>query len=170
LYKKEKVFMKPMVLGGGQELGMRSGTENVAAIVGFGAAIREIENQKGKNEKIRELRDGLIQRVLADIPQSKLTGSTEKRLSHNAHFRFPGIRGRDVVILLDQKGIAAATGSACSEKQQSASHVLLALGLSAKDALSAVRITLGRYTTKREVEYIGKNLRQAVAQLRKERI
>ena len=169
LYRREKTFIQGIVEGGGQEDGLRSGTENVAAIVGMGAAVEELESPRRMiaTITIRQLRDKLIKAVLRKIPDSELTGSSERRLANNAHFRFEGVEGRDLVIMLDQKGIAVSTGSACSEKTQDASHVLLALGFSKKDALSSVRITLGKQTKPEEIENAVRLLAQTVARLRK---
>ena len=172
LYKRERIPLGTLVQGGGQEMGLRSGTENVAAIVGMGVAAEGLENPRMMvtNIKVRQLRDKLIRAVLRKISHSELSGSLERRLANNAHFRFQGVEGRDIVIALDQKGIAVSTGSACSEKTQEPSHVLLALGLEKKDALSAVRITLGKQTKPEEIEKVIKALVQTVAQLRKTKI
>ena len=161
-----------MIEGGGQEDGLRSGTENVAAIVGMGAAVEELESPRRMiaTITIRQLRDKLIKAVLRKIPDSELTGPPDKRLTNNAHFRFKGVEGRDIVIVLDQKGIAVSTGSACSEKTQDASHVLLALGFSKKDALSSLRITLGKQTKPEEIEDAVRLLAQTVARLRKTKV
>jgi len=169
LYRREKTFIKGIVEGGGQEGGLRSGTENVAAIAGMGAAVEELESPRRMiaTITIRQLRDKLIKAVLRKIPDSELTGPSDKRLANNAHFRFEGVEGRDIVIMLDQKGIAVSTGSACSEKTQDASHVLLALGFSKKVALSSVRITLGKQTKLEEIEDAVRLLAQSVARLRK---
>jgi len=172
LYKRNKMPLKAVLEGGGQEMGVRSGTENVAAIVGMGAALEALHNPRMlvTNIKIRQLRDKLIKGVLRRIPDSKLTGSAERRLANNAHFRFRGVEGRDVVVLLDQKGIAVSTGSACSEKTQEPSHVLLALGLSSRDALSAVRLSLGKPTRLEDIEKTIKVLAWSVASLRKAKV
>ncbi|HCM36510.1 MAG: hypothetical protein A3J30_03650 [Candidatus Wildermuthbacteria bacterium RIFCSPLOWO2_02_FULL_47_9c] len=172
LYIRSGAGVEPLIEGGGQEMGIRSGTENAAAIVGMGAAVESLEDPRLAltNIRIRQLRDKLIKAVLKKIPDSELTGSLEKRLPNNAHFRFRGVEGRDLVLLLDQKGIAVSTGSACSEKTQDPSHVLLALGLSEEDALSALRLTLGKHTKQEEVEKAVKILASAVAQLRKSKV
>jgi cysteine desulfurase len=168
LYTKEGVSLAPALYGGGQEQGMRSGTENTAAIVGMGAAIDEIQNPKHKiqNIKIRQLRDQLLRGILKNVKGAELTGSKEKRLANNIHVRVQGIEGRDMVIALDQKGIAVSSGSACSEKNQEPSHVLLALGYSLREASSGVRITLGKSTTQDEVQKAMKACILAVDQLR----
>ncbi|MBI2123923.1 MAG: cysteine desulfurase [Candidatus Wildermuthbacteria bacterium] len=168
LYIKEGVSLAPALYGGGQEQGMRSGTENTAAIVGMGAAIQEVQNPKHKiqNIKIRQLRDQLLRGILKNVKGAELTGSKEKRLANNIHVRVQGIEGRDMVIALDQKGIAVSNGSACSEKNQEPSHVLLALGCSLQEASSGVRITLGKNTTKDEIQKAMKVFILALDQLR----
>ena len=172
LYRREKTLIQGIIEGGGQEDGLRSGTENVAAIAGMGAAVEELESPRRMivTITIRQLRDKLIKAVLRKIPDSELTGPPDKRLANNAHFRFKGVEGREIVIILDQKGIAVSTGSACSEKTQDASHVLLALGFSKKDALSSLRITLGKQTKPEEIEDAVRLLAQTVARLRKTKV
>ena len=156
LYIKEGVSLAPALYGGGQEQGMRSGTENTAAIVGMGAAIQEVQNPKSKiqNIKIRQFRDQLLRGILKNVKNAELTGSAKNRLPNNIHIRVQGVEGRDMVIALDQKGIAVSSGSACSEKNQEPSHVLLALGYSLKEASSGVRMTLGKNTTKDEIQKV----------------
>lgn len=168
LYVKEGTALSPINVGGGQEQGMRSGTENVAAIVGMGAAVEEVSNPKAsvRNIKIRQLRDTLMKEILKKIAGSSLTGSRIQRLFNNTHFRFEGVHGKDLAMLLDQKGFAVSTGSACSEKTEEPSHVLLALGLSVEDSLSALRVTLGKQTTKEEIAKFVKALVFAVEKLR----
>ena len=172
LYIKEGTMLSPLNVGGGQEQGMRSGTENVAGIVGMGAAVEEIQDPKAsvRNIKIRQLRDLLFKEVLKKIPGSLLTGSPTSRLPNNAHFRFQGIHGKDLAMLLDQKGFAVSTGSACSEKTEEPSKVLLALGLNIEESLSALRVTLGKQTTKEEVVKFIKTLCFSVEKLRANKV
>ena len=172
LYVKEGVMCNPLLLGGGQEQGFRSGTENVASIVGMGRAIEEIQNPRTNltNIKIRQLRDKFIKEVLRKIPESSLAGSKQKRLPNNGYFLFKGIENRALAMALDQKGIAVSTGSACSEKTQEPSHVILALGVSFEDAMSGLRVTFGKYTTVEEIEKATAVLVAVVAQLRKNRV
>ena len=113
------------------------------------------------------MRDLLMRGILKNVKGAELTGSREKRLPNNIHIRVRGIEGRDMVIALDQKGIAVSSASACSEKNQEPSHVLLALGHSLQDASSGVRITLGKNTTKEEILQCMKVLIAAVEELRK---
>lgn len=151
LYIKKGTSIKPLAYGGGQEFGLRSGTENVAGIAGFGAAIEQVLHRSSDAEKIRALRDRLIGGVLKNIPSARLNGSSEFCLPNNVNICFPGVDAESLIIALDQEGIAVSSGSACSTRAIKPSHVLLALGLSEKDARSSVRITLGRYTTEREI-------------------
>ena len=169
LYVRDGVFLAPALYGGGQEQGLRSGTENVAAIVGMGVAIAEIQNPKSKIQsiKIRQMRDQLVRGILKNVKDAELTGSKEKRLPSNIHIRVRGLEGRDMVVFLDQKGVAVSSGSACSEKNQEPSHVLLALGYSLQEASSGVRITLGKSTTAEEVQKTIRIFIDAVEQLRK---
>ena len=154
LYMKKGIRLEPLIYGGGQEQGMRSGTENVAAIVGLGRAIEEVQNPRSKiqNIKIRQMRDKIIKSILKIIPGSRLNGSRVSRLPNNVNIGFEGAEGEAMVIALDQKGIAVSTGSACSAKTLEPSHVLLALGLSHEEAHGSLRITLGKYTTMQEVD------------------
>lgn len=172
LYVREGAGIEPILYGGNQEYGMRSGTENTAAIVGFGVAVRQLMDPRlpVMNIAVRQLRDRLIKSVLKRIQHSSLTGSLEKRLSNNAHFLFQGVSGKDLAVALDQEGIAVSTGSACSEKTEEASHVLLALGISQADALCALRFTLGRFTKKEEIEKTVKTLEKLIARLRKAKL
>lgn len=172
LFVRKGVAMDPVFLGGSQEGGLRSGTENVAAIVGMGRALADLQSPKVQVEavRIRHMRDQLIKSVLKQVSESACTGSMTRRLPNNAHFTFQGIEGRDLVMLLDQKGIAVSTGSACSERSQEPSHVLLALGISPKEALGSLRITLGKRTTKEDIVRVLKTLPPLVDQLRKRRI
>ncbi len=165
LYVKEGTEILPIIYGGGQEKGIRSGTENVAGIVGLGAAIEQINKLKIKN--LKKLRDKLIDDVLKNIPESKLNGSREQRLPNNANFTIRGAEGESMVIALDGEGIAASTGSACSSKSLEPSHVLLALGLSQEEAHCSLRLTLGRYTTEDEIKQVLKVLPSIVNRLRK---
>ena len=167
LYVRKGTEILPIIYGGGQETGVRSGTENVPAIVGLGAAIKEIKNQKLKIKNLKKLRNKLIDGILKNIPDVKLNGSSEHRLPNNANFTIRGAEGESMVIALDGEGIAASTGSACSSRSLEPSHVLLALGLSHEGAHSSLRLTLGRYTTENEINQVLKVLPRVVGRLRK---
>lgn len=169
LFIRKGTPVQPLIFGGGQESGFRSGTENVAGIVGLGEAINQIQNLKSKsqNSKIKRLRDKLIEGILKTIPGSQLNGSRKNRLPNNLNISFEGVEGEAMVIALDEEGICASTGSACSSRSLEPSHVLLALGLSPEQAHSSLRLTLGRYTTKEEIDKVLKVLPKIVARLRK---
>ncbi len=132
MYFRKGVKIRPVIYGGGQERGIRSTTENIPGIVGLGKAIEIGTQDMEKNiEKMSKIRDHIIKEVLAEIPDSYLNGSKDmsKRLCNNAHFRFDYIEGESLILLLDMKGIAGSTGSACSSKSLEPSHVLRSLGL-----------------------------------------
>ena len=167
LYVRKGVPIVPIIYGGGQENNLRSGTENVAGIIGFGAAIEEVKRRKSEVKSIERVRNKLINRVLKDIPDSKLNGSREKRLPNNVNFSFKGAEGEAIVIALDQKGIAVSTGSACSSRSLEPSHVLMALGLSEEEAHTSLRISLGRFTTEKEIDNFLKVLPTVIDRLRK---
>lgn len=166
LYIKKGVKIQPIVHGGGHEKGLRSSTHNIPGIIGLGKACELAKKRMEKDTKyIKNLRDKLIKNVL-QIEESYLNGHPEKRLINNAHFRFTGIEGESLLMRLDEKGIAAATGSACSSKKLQASHVLTALGLSPIDSHGSLRITLGRENMEDEVSYVSEVIQEIVDQLR----
>lgn len=166
LYKKKNVLLEPLHHGGGQEWGLRSGTENVPAIVGFAKALELIQKEKIKdNKKIQQLRDYFIADVLTKIPDTFLNGHPSKRLPGNAHFCFAGVEGEAVILHLSQKGIYASTGSACSSTEIEVSHVLKAI--KAAHALGGVRFSLGKDTTKEELKQVVNVLREIIGNLRK---
>ena len=169
LYIKKGTKIEPLICGGGQEQRLRSGTENVAGIVGFGPALKLVQEPKIKihNIKIRQFRDKLIKYILKFIPDSRLNGSAAHRLPNNVNISFRGAEGEAIVISLDQKGIACSTGSACSSRSLEPSHVLMALGLSHEEAHGSLRITLGRITTEQEVSRLLRVLPPIVERLRK---
>ncbi|MEM5829715.1 MAG: cysteine desulfurase NifS [Candidatus Aenigmatarchaeota archaeon] len=166
LYLNDGVKIEPLLHGGGHEFGLRSSTVNVAGIVGFGVAA-EIARKEMKSEakRLTKLRDKLIKGVLK-IEKSYLNGHPKKRLPNNANFRFDFIEGESLVTYLDMKGIAASTGSACSSESLEPSHVLLAIGLKPHEAHGSLRLSLGRWSSEREVDYVLKVLPGIVAKLR----
>jgi len=167
LYIKKGTPISPQVLGGGQEAAVRSGTENVAGIVGLEAAIEKVKSQKLKVKSIEKLRNKLISGIIKTIPDVQLNSSIKNSLPNIANFSFKGAEGEAIVLALDQKGICVSTGSACSSRSLEPSHVLLALGLAEEEAHSSVRFSLGRYTTSREIDYVLKILPGVVERLRK---
>ncbi len=152
--------------GGGHEHGLRSSTENIPGIVGLGMACRLAgERTEKDHEHMRTLRDRLIQEVL-DIEESYLNGHPTRRLPNHAHFRFTAVEGESLLLSLDEEGIAASTGSACSSKKLQASHVLLAIGLDEVEAHGSLRLTLGRNTTRDDIDYVLEVLPGIVTRLR----
>lgn len=167
LYIKDGIKIDPLVLGGGQESGLRSGTENVANIVGFGKACSLAkENLRQNMTYMQGLRDYMIERILSELPHVSVNGHRENRLPNNAHFTFLGVNGEDLIIKLDENGVAASTGSACSVKTQKASHVLLAMGFSHEQITGSLRLTVGLTNTKDEIEKTVSVLKAVVAELR----
>ncbi|HID25030.1 MAG TPA: cysteine desulfurase NifS [Thermoplasmata archaeon] len=167
LFVREGVKLQPILHGGGHETGLRSGTENIPGIVGLGKAC-ELARKRLQEDTahMRKLRDLLVSGVLEKIEESYLNGHPQERLVNNAHFRFTAIEGESLVIGLDEKGVAASTGSACSSKKLQPSHVLLAIGLTPVDAHGSLRLTLGWENTREEVEYVLQVLPEVVTRLR----
>ncbi|MFX1345895.1 MAG: cysteine desulfurase family protein [Promethearchaeota archaeon] len=167
LYLKKGIRVNPIIIGGGQERGFRSGSENVPGIVGFGKAAEIMKNQLNEEaSRLRTLRDKLIKGILETIPKSHLNGHPEKRLPHNAHFRFDYIEGESLILSLKDESIAAATGSACSSKTLEASHTLIALGLLHEEAHGSLVITLGRNTIEQDIDELLDKLPGIVKRLR----
>ncbi|KAF6246915.1 cysteine desulfurase NifS [Nitrosopumilus sp. b3] len=167
LFIKNGISIDPVILGGGQENGLRSGTENVANIVGFGKACEIAQSHLDENMfNMKKLRDYMIKKVLDDIPQVTLNGHSESRLPNNIHFTFLGVNGEDLIIKLDEFGIAASTGSACSVNTQKASHVLESMGFSLEQITGSLRLTLGIFNNKDEIDETVEVLKKVVKELR----
>jgi cysteine desulfurase len=168
LYIRKNTPLKRIQDGGGHEAGLRAGTLNVPGIVGLGAALELAEKERSRNHKIVEkLRDYLILRVVREIKGVKLNGSKIKRISNNANFIFRDVEGEGMLLGLDLVGIAVSTGSACSSGDLRPSHVLTAIGLAEEESHGSLRVTLGKYTTKQEIDYFINSLKEVVARLRK---
>ncbi len=165
LYLRKGTFIEPQLHGGGHERNLRSSTENVPGIAGFGKACELAKEHLPDEEKIAVLRDRLIRGIL-EIKDSYLNGHTTKRLPNNANFRFSYIEGESMVLNLDMKGIYASTGSACSSTSLEPSHVLMAIGLKPEDAHGSLRLTLGRDNTQDDVDYVVSVLPEIVNKLR----
>ena len=167
VYIKKGVRLEVLIHGGGQEKGLRSGTENVPGIVGLGKAA-EIANQEleERMKHNQEIRDALIEKVTNTIKDSYVNGSLENRLPNNVHFRFSGIEGESLILRLDDKGINGATGSACSTHDLKGSHVLAAIGV--KPALShgSLRLSIGPENSIDDVDYIVESISEVVNYLR----
>ena len=167
LYLRNSVKIGAFIHGGAQERGSRPGTHNVPGIVGFGKATELAkENMDRRHIYESKLRDHLIDRVLAEIPYTKLNGHRANRLSNNANFSFRFIEGESLLILLDQKNIAGSSGSACTSGSLDPSHVLLAIGLPHEIAHGSLRLTLSDETTIDEIDYVVDELKKIVERLR----
>ena len=163
----QRISLAPIIHGGGQERGKRSGTENVPGIVGLGVAsaiaIEEMENDQ---LKIRNLRDGLLQSLKQNIKDIKLNGSIENMLGNTLNLSILGAVGESLTMNLDIEGVAVSTGSACSEGAVDPSHVLSAMGLSREEAASSIRISLGRFTEKEDIDYAASVFPKVVDRIR----
>ena len=167
LYSKKGIRLENIIYGGGQERGKRAGTENNPAVMGMAAALEDACAKIDENSvKISALRDRLID-GLSEIPHSVLNGSSENRLPGNVNFCFEGIEGESLLLLLDDKGISASSGSACTSGSLDPSHVLLALGRPHEIAHGSLRLSLGDENTADEVDYIIKATAEVVDYLRK---
>ncbi len=167
LYIKSGTKIEPYIFGGGQENGLRSGTENVASVVGFGKACELAKENLGKNIlHFKNLRDVLVSKVMKEIPYVSINGHPEKRIPNNAHFTFLGVNGEDLIIKLDEEGIAASTGSACSVRTQKESHVLRAMGFLHEQIAGSLRLTVGSMNTISEIENTITVLKRVVKELR----
>ena len=167
LYVKKGIEFSKLIDGGHQEKDKRAGTENVAGIVGLGKACKLAKENLDKHmEKLVFLRDYYISEVEKKIPNVVLNGAREKRLPGNANFSFEFTEGESLLLNLDQKGICASSGSACSTGEPSPSHVLMAIGLPSDIAKGALRVTFGDDNTKEDVDYLVKNLQEIVERLR----
>jgi cysteine desulfurase len=167
LYVRRGTQLLPQINGGGQERRRRAGTENVAGIVGLTTALRLAEERRaGYVAQCMALRERLLAGIAERIPESYLNGHPTKRLPNNANVAFDGVEGESVLLLLDQQGVAASSGSACTSGALEASHVLLALGLPHERAIGTVRFTLGKDTTQAEIDYLLDVLPPLIEQLR----
>ena len=169
LYVRNPKKMQPFIYGGSQERSKRAGTENVVGIVGMGAAVQEtIENLSARMEKERNLRDYLIERVLGEIPCTRLNGHPTKRLPGNANFTIAGIDGTSLVVLMDNDNICVSSGSACSAGNDAPSHVIKAIGIPDSYAYGTIRITLCADNTKEEIDYTISRLKENVIMMREQ--
>jgi cysteine desulfurase len=166
LYIRKDSQIEPLLHGGGHELGLRSGTENVPGIVGFAKAVEIREDEMTPEaERLCRLRDRLIRGVL-ELDEAYLNGHPVNRLPNNAHFRFSYVEGEAIILSLDSEGIAASSGSACSSMVGEASHVLLAIGLKPEEARGSLRLSLGKNNTPEDIDYILQVLPRVLERLR----
>ena len=167
LYAKKGLKLPPLIYGGGQERGRRGGTLNVPGIVGMGCAAElASENMKEQAAKVAFLRDRFAEQILKEIPGAVLNGDMERRLPCNVNVTIPGVEGESVLILLDQRGICASSGSACSMAQEGPSHVLLAMGRTEAEARGAIRFSLSEENTEAELLKAATVLKEVVTHLR----
>lgn len=167
LYKKRGSKIEPLVYGGGQEAGLRSGTENVAGIVGFAKAIELAQKDKEKeSERLIKLRDYFIEEILKTLPKSQLNGSQKDRLPNNVNISIMGIEGEAMVLYLDAKGVACSTGSACTSDILEPSHVIKAIKTPDDYAHGSLRFTMGKKTTKADIDYLLKVLPEVINKLK----
>ena len=165
LYVRKNTPLYPIILGGGQEFGLRSGTENVANIVGLAKAVELVfKNREARFKLVLDLRDKLLDYIMKNNGKINVNGSIKNRLPNNLNLRFPGLSNETLIVALDQAGIAVSAGSACSSRALAASHVLKAIGLTSKQMRESLRITLGKNTTKEEIKKAAEIINKIVKQ------
>lgn len=167
LYIRAGIKSRSFVHGGGQERKRRAGTENVPGIAGFGKAVEMAEaSMEERTRKETELRNYLMERVLSEVPYTRINGHRKNRLSNNVNFAFQFIEGESLLIMLDMKGICGSSGSACTSGSLDPSHVLLAIGLPHEIAHGSLRLTLDAENTKEEMDYVIESIKEIVEKLR----
>lgn len=155
LYIKRGIRLNPLIIGGGQEHGLRSGTENMPGIVGMRKAVEIMQKEMAEEVKrLAKYRNKLIENILVKIPKCHLNGHPTQRLANNAHFRFEGVEGESLLLSLKDKGISVSTGSACSSKTLQPSHTLIALGLLHEEAHGSLEFTSGRFNKEEDVNLV----------------
>lgn len=165
LFVKSDVSLAPFTFGGGQERGLRSGTENVAGIVGFATALDIAQSERKEAiAKVGALRNELQRQLITAFPDMIVNGNLKKRLPNNLHVSWPGVDGERLLILLDERGVMASTGAACAANKETSSHVLAAVGLGARSIQGSLRLTLGRSTTATEITEAARIISEAVRQ------
>jgi len=167
LYVRRGATIRPFVHGGRQERGLRAGTENTAGIIGFGEAVRVLE-EKGRKERARveKLAEALKRGIEQRIPGARFNGHPENRVKSTLNFAFPGLEAEAILLALATKEIYVSTGSACSEESEEVSHVLQAIGLRPEIARSSIRMSLGRSNSEADIEVVLKELPEIIAKLR----
>jgi cysteine desulfurase len=168
LYVRKGMRLNPLVIGGGQERGLRSGTEDIAGIVGMSKAVEIMQREMEEEAKrLASYRDKLIKNILERIPKSHLNGHPTERLANNAHFRFEAIEGESLLLALRDAGVSAATGSACSSKTLEPSHTLISTGLLHEEAHGSLEFTFGRFNKEEDVDRVIEVLPPIVERLRR---
>lgn len=167
LFVRKGIRLSPIIIGGGQERGLRSGSENITGIVAMAKATEIMEKEMDKEvNRFKVYQDKIIKNILSKIPRSYLNGHPTERLANNVHFRFKGIEGEALLLSLKDKGISVSTGSACTSKTLEPSHTLISLGLLHEEAHGSLEITFGRFTKKEDIDSIIKVLPKIVEKLR----
>jgi cysteine desulfurase len=168
LYVRKGIFLEPILYGGGQEMNLRSGTENVYSIVGFGKACEIWKNKMhNANLDVKNLQNYIINKIIKEIPGSSINGSLQNRVFNNVNFSFKGINGENLLVKLDEFGIEASTGSACSSnKKKKASHVLKSLGLRYDEITGSIRFSIGCQNTKTEMDFTIDVLKNVINEFR----
>jgi cysteine desulfurase len=167
LYLNKKCLIEPIIFGGGQEKGIRSGTENIASIVGFSEALKISEKKRiFENKRLTLLRDYFLSKIKKEIEGITINGSIKDRLPNNINISIRGVEGESLLLLLDNKGISCGTGSACSSIDLKPSHVLVQIGVPLELAHCSIRFSLGRYTKKADIDYTVKVLIESVKKVR----
>lgn len=168
LYVRKGIRINPVLIGGGQEKGLRSGTENMPGIAGMKKAVEIMQSEmEDEVKRFKEYRDALIENIPKEIPKAYLNGHPEERLPNNVHFRFEGIEGEALLLSLKDKGVSISTGSACSSKTLEPSHTLISLGLLHEEAHGSLEVTIGRFTDEEEIYALINALPEVVDRLRK---
>lgn len=164
LYIRKNTRLQPLIVGGGQESGLRSGTENVASLSAFATMLQKVQSDRHQETKrLKALTDTFFAILSQKIPEIILNGDKKRRLPNNLNITIPGVDGERLVMELDEQGVLLATGSACTASNDEPSHVLLALGIAPVDANASLRLTLGRYTTDAEVSQAIERLTQVIS-------
>jgi cysteine desulfurase len=164
LWHSNEVIVQPMVVGGGQEMGLRSGTENVAGVVGFARALElATKNKKSEVLRLSKLRDGLERKLTEEFPQAEVLGSAKNRLAGHLNIAFAGLDGERLVFALENEDVLVATGSACSANKGKRSHVLSAIGLDPKISDGNIRITLGKLSNEDNIAEAAEKMTKVVA-------
>jgi cysteine desulfurase len=167
LYMQKKYRVNPIIIGGGQERGLRSGSENIPGIVGMRLAVEIIKKEmKSEVKRFTDYRDRMIKQVLDEVPDSYLNGHPTDRLASNAHFRFDGIEGESILLSFKDLDIAVSTGSACTSKTLEPSHTLIATGLLHEEAHGSLQLTTGRFNTDDDIDRALEVVPQVVSRLR----
>jgi cysteine desulfurase len=163
LYVRAGMLLEPQVLGGGQEFGFRSGTENVPAVIGLATALDDAQRRKeAEIKRLQPLQKQFMNLLEENIPNVQLNGSQKTRLPNNVHITIPGMDNERLIMQLDEAGILAAAGSACSASDEEPSHVLRAMGMTDDEARASLRFTMGRYTTEEDIRTVVDTLARLV--------